>query len=141
LLNLPIAERKALFQGFNAMAEALAAGFTWGDIGTLEEKEIRKHGIPAAHFRQKMRKASPHRVSSGQTSEIARGPGGRALAKAHRKRKGELEGVKEKERRAEWEEMNPGASESNWRAEEEARQVRRQRVRSTRKMARHRVRP
>jgi len=68
--------------------------------------------------------SSPHRSSSGNTSEIQR-KGGRKARKEHYTRKAVLENQKEVERRRVWLQLHPGASESNWRRREERRKTRR----------------
>lgn len=76
--------------------------------------------------------SSPHRSSSGQTSEIQR-KGGRKARKEHYTRKAILEREKEEKRRRAWEKLHPGASESNWRRREERRKTRRATRHLTRK--------
>jgi hypothetical protein len=68
--------------------------------------------------------SSPHRSSSGMTSEIQR-KGGRKARKEHYTRKAVLENQKEAERRRVWLQLHPDASESNWRRREERRKTRR----------------
>lgn len=68
--------------------------------------------------------SSPHRSSSGNTSEIQR-KGGRKARKEHYTRKAILERQKEEKRRRVWLQLHPDASESNWRRREERRTKRR----------------
>lgn len=102
--------------------EAEEAGLGWGNIAMLNEDNVNDYGIMGAW--EKMRRGSEHRASSGQTSEILRREGRKGV-KAHYKRKGELEGIKEAARRAEWERLHPGAKEANWERRQALRKTKR----------------
>jgi len=75
---------------------------------------------------------SPHRPSSGQTSEIQR-LHGRKGRQAHYTRKAILEKAKEEERRRMWLAHHPGAPESNWATREKKRKTRKEILRGMRK--------
>jgi hypothetical protein len=75
---------------------------------------------------------SPHRPSSGQTSEIQR-LHGRKGRQAHYTRKAILEKEKEEDRRRFWLLHHPGAAEANWNTREKKRKTRKEILRGMRK--------
>ena len=110
-------------------AEREGQPFKWGNVANLSNAAIEELGLEGAFLEQKMA-VSPHRESSGQTIRMTR-----KERKEHYKRKAILEREKEEERRRVWERRHPGASESNWRRREAARQTRKAAARAARKAA------
>jgi hypothetical protein len=112
------------------MVAASAAGrpHAWGNLMNLSEGDIEELGIEGAIAARNAN--SPHRASSGLTTEIVHAHG-RKAGKEHYKRKAILEAEKEVERRVKWLRRHPGAPESNWNRRQETRKVKRaERVRS-----------
>ena len=109
-------------------AEAAGRPYAWGNLNELSEGAIEELGIEGAMAEYNA--GSPHRGSSGMTTEIVH-MHGRKAGKEHYKRKAVLEAEKEAMRRATWRRRHPGASESNWNRRQETRKAARaDRVRS-----------
>ena len=83
---------------------------------------------------------SPHRPSSGKTSEIQR-LHGRKGRKEHYTRKAILEKEKEEGRRRFWLHHHPGAPEANWNAREKKRKTRKEDQHMMRRWAKIHARP
>jgi ribonuclease HI len=122
------------------------ANITWGDLNSLRSSNIAEYGVEEALLRQKMRKNSPRRASSGMTSEelgrmFREGKTRKernAWRRAHYTRKAELEAEKEAERLAEWRRRHPHETQANWERREAARKTRRAAARAARKATRGR---
>jgi hypothetical protein len=109
-------------------AEAAGRPYAWADVMSLSEGDVEELGVEGAMAARNA--GSPHRASSGLTTEIVHAHG-RKAGKEHYKRKAILEAEKEVERRAKWLRRHPGAPESNWARRQETRKVKRaERVRS-----------
>ena len=103
-------------------AEEAGRSYAWGNLMNLSEGAIDELGIEGAMAERNAN--SPHRNSSGLTTEIVHAHG-RKAGKEHYKRKAILEAEKEVERRAAWLRRHPGAPESNWGRRQETRKVKR----------------
>jgi hypothetical protein len=109
-------------------AEAAGRPYAWADVMSLSEGDVEELGVKGAMAARNA--GSPHRASSGLTTDIIHAHG-RKAGKEHYKRKAILEAEKEVERRAKWLRRHPGAPESNWVRRQETRKVKRaERVRS-----------
>ena len=101
-------------------AEAAGRPYAWGNLMNLSDPTIEELGINGAIAERNA--ISPHRASSGMTTEIVHAHG-RKAGKEHYKRKAILEAEKEVERRAKWLRRHPGAPEANWVRRQETRKV------------------
>lgn len=101
-------------------AEMAGRPYAWGNMMNLSEGDIEELGIDGAIAARNA--TSPHRASSGLTTEIVHAHG-RKAGKEHYKRKAILEAEKEVERRAKWLRRHPGAPESNWNRRQETRKA------------------
>lgn len=109
-------------------AHAAGRPYDWGDFDHLSEGAVEELGVNGAIAERNA--GSPHRNSSGQTTEIVHAHG-RKAGKEHYKRKAILELEKEAVRRATWLRRHPGAPESNWvRRQDTRKAARAERVRS-----------
>jgi hypothetical protein len=109
-------------------AEAAGRPHAWGNLMNLSDPAIEELGIEGAIAERNA--ISPHRASSGMTTEIVHAHG-RKAGKEHYKRKAILEAEKEVVRRATWLRRHPGAPEANWARRQETRKATRaDRVRS-----------
>ena len=97
-----------------------AGTLAWGDV-VSSPGAVAELGLEGA--RAEKARGSPHRASSGQTSEIQR-VHGRKGRKEHYTRKAILEKEKEEARRVVWLRRHPGAPEANWERREEKRKTR-----------------
>jgi len=112
------------------MFNMLKAGtLAWGNV-VSSPGAVAELGLEGA--RAEKARGSPHRASSGQTSEIQR-LHGRKGRKEHYTRKAILEKEKEEARRAVWLRRHPGAPEANWERREEKRKLEKARQRLMRK--------
>lgn len=134
----------AMMHGSRFMQDMMKANkngnpYLWGNLpnsnGAVEEL-----GINGAM--EEMRRGSPHRNSSGYTSELVKAGKSRkernTIRRAHYVRKGTLEAEKERGRRAAWLRRHPGASEANWTRREAERKTRKAGNRTLRKALRAR---
>ena len=114
--------------------------YLWGNVANLSDKAVEELGITGAM--NEGRYGSPHRNSSGYTSELVKAGKSRkernTIRRAHYVRKGTLEAEKERERRATWMRRHPGAPEANWERREAARKTRKAGNRAFRKAMRAR---
>lgn len=102
-----------------------AGTLAWGDA-VSSEGAVAELGLEGA--RAEKARGSPHRASSGQTSEIQRVQG-RKGRKEHYTRKAILEKEKEEARRVVWLRRHPGAPETNWERREKKRHTRKAELR------------
>ena len=96
-----------------------SGAIAWGDV-VSSPGAVAELGLEGA--RAEKARGSPHRASSGQTSEIQR-VHGRKGRKEHYTRKAILEKEKEEARRVVWLRRHPGAPEANWVRREEKRKT------------------
>jgi hypothetical protein len=99
----------------------------WGNLAVFDEGILKKYGVAAA-YDAAIHPNSEHLPSSGMSNTMTR-----KARKEHYRRKAILEVQKAKERRALWEQRNPGAGEANWRRLERARDDRKAAVRAHRR--------
>jgi hypothetical protein len=112
------------------MFNMLKAGtLAWGNV-VSSPAAVAELGLEGA--RAEKARGSPHRASSGQTSEIQR-IHGRKGRKEHYTRKAILEKEKEEARRVVWLRRHPGAPEANWDQREEKRKTHKAKLRMIRK--------
>ena len=103
-------------------AEAAGRPYAWGNLNELSPGAVDELGIEGAMAEYAA--SSPHRNSSGMTTEIVHAHG-RKAGKEHYKRKAILEAEKEVERRAKWLRRHPGAPEANWVRRQDTRKAKR----------------
>jgi hypothetical protein len=117
-------------------AQNMGRPYNWADLENVNPKRVEEVGLERAMYERSSEVSSPHRASSGQTSELLKAGKSRkernTIRAAHYKRKGELEGQKEARRRAHWEKYHGHRGAANWEAREAARKTRRA-ARKTRK--------
>ena len=106
-----------------------SGAIAWGDV-VSSPGAVAELGLEGA--RAEKARGSPHRASSGQTSEIQRVHGRKGRAE-HYKRKAILEKEKEEARRVVWLRRHPGAHESNWVLREDKRKTRKANLRMVRR--------
>ncbi len=116
----------------------------WGDVNALRSSNIEEYGLEGALRGARDREPSEHRASSGKTSEVLRAMAAEGRSRKerntwrreHYRRKGELEGAKEVQRRAEWARRHGSRAESGFQRKEATRKARRALKRATRKASR-----
>ena len=116
----------------------------WGDVANLRSSNIEEYGLEGALRMNRNREPSEHRSSSGKTSEVIRALAAEGRSRKerntwrreHYRRKGELEGAKEVQRRAEWARRHGSRAESGFQRKEATRKARRALNRAIRKASR-----
>ncbi len=118
-------------------AQNMGRPYNWADLENVNPKRVEEVGLDRAIYERSSEVSSPHRASSGQTSELLKAGKSRkernTIRAAHYKRKGELEGIKEARRRAHWEKYHGHRGAANLAAREAARKEKRKTMKAARK--------